>query len=143
MRYCLDVILVVLLVAVSVPEAARAADYVLVVNRDNPVRTLTEQEARLMFLGKKTAWPDGRSVTIVLQDGNKAHSSFVQGVLHRSSQQYDIYWKKALFTGTAIPPRILKGDADVKAFVATTPTAVGYISPETVDGSVRVLEVRQ
>lgn len=143
MRRCRNVILVVLLVVITFAVTARAADYVLVVNRDNPIKMLTEQEARLMFLGKKTVWSDGRSVTIVLQESKKAHAAFVQGLLDRSPQQYAIYWKKALFTGTAIPPRTLRGDAEVKAFVATTPTAIGYITPETVDSSVRVLEVRK
>lgn len=143
MRHCFSIILVLHLLASAVPATERAADYVLVVNRNNPVNSITGQEANLIFLGKKTVWPGGRTVTIVLQDGKRTHAAFVKGLLGRSPRQYTIYWKKALFTGTAIPPRSLKGDSDVKAFVASNRDAVGYISPDALDDSVRVLEVRQ
>lgn len=143
MKHCLHITLFLLLLVAAVPAAERAAGYVLVVNRNNPVNSITAQEANLIFLGKKTVWPGGHSVTIVLQEGKRIHAAFVRELLGRSPQQYATYWKKALFTGTAIPPRFLRGDSEVKSFVASNRDAVGYISPDALDTSVRVLEVRK
>ena len=122
--------------------AAFAAEYALVVNPGNPVGTLSKQVGKDIFLGRKSAWDNGSRVTIYAQSGASFHSLVVKNVTGKNAGQFDLFWKKALFTGQGIPPTNLSGDAAVKQAVAGNPGAVCYISADAVDSSVKVLEIR-
>jgi ABC-type phosphate transport system substrate-binding protein len=122
----------IFIVAFIVALAAKtlAADFIVVVHAENALFSMTEQDIKQIFLGKKT------------QEDTHAHAGFTQEILGKTPQQFMIYWKKMLFTGKGLLPRSVKTDAEVKAFVASNPDAIGYISPAALDNSVKKLEVR-
>jgi ABC-type phosphate transport system substrate-binding protein len=119
-----------------------AADFVIVVNRSNAVNSISADDARNIFLGKKTTWPDGKTLVFVLQESTKIHENFITEVLERTPQQYMMFWKKAVFIGTGTAPKSFKNDAEVKEFVAANLSAVGYIDEHALDGSVKKLELK-
>ncbi len=119
--------------------AALAQDLVLVVHPGNSQAAITRQDVKNIFLGKKSSWDDGRSIDMVVQAAGPLHEAFSLEVLGKSPQQFATYWKKALFTGTGVPPQQLAGDAGVKAFVASHPGAISYISRGSLDGTVKAL----
>lgn len=123
-------------------SAASADDFALIVNHANPESSVTQAEAQAIFLGKKTSWPNGVGVLPVLQESSPVHQEFTKAVVGKSPGQFSNYWKKALFTGTGIPPRSLNGDGEVKTFVAANDGAIGYVTAAAVDDSVKKLEVR-
>jgi hypothetical protein len=57
----------------------------------------------------------------------------------RSAAQLRATWARITFTGKGTPPKELKSDADVKAFVAADPKAIGYVDASAVDGSVKAV----
>jgi ABC-type phosphate transport system substrate-binding protein len=119
-----------------------AADFIVVVHAGNALSRMAEQDVKQIFLGKKTTWPNGRTIDIIIQEDTDAHAGFTQEILGKTSQQFMIYWKKMLFTGKGLLPRSVKNDAEVKAFVASNPDTIGYISPGALDNTVKKLEVR-
>jgi len=122
--------------------AAFAADYALVVNPGNSESAISKSVAKDVFLGRKTTWSNGSRVTIYVQSGSTVHSAVIKTVTGKNAGQFDLFWKKALFTGQGIPPTNLFGDAAVKQAVAGNPGAVGYISASSVDSSVKVINIR-
>lgn len=138
----LRVIAVAILAGVVFAPMAWAADYVLVTNRANAVSSVSAQDARNIFLGKKSSWSNGEKIVVFTQTSSPVHSTFVKQVVGKTSQQFSTFWKKALFTGTGIPPRDLKGDAQVLSTVAAQPGAVGYISDSALNDSVKRLDIR-
>ena len=48
-------------------------------------------------------------------------------------------WARITFTGKGTPPKELKSDAEVKAFVAANPRAIGYVDASAVDSSVKAV----
>lgn len=60
-------------------------------------------------------------------------------VVGRSGAQLTSHWARLVFTGRAKAPEDLADDAAVKAKVASTPGAIGYISDGAVDGTVKVV----
>jgi ABC-type phosphate transport system substrate-binding protein len=134
----------IFIVAFIVALAAKtlAADFIVVVHAENALSSMTEQDIKQIFLGKKTTWPNDRTIDIIIQEDTDAHAGFTQEILGKTSQQFLIYWKKMLFTGKGLLPRSVKNDAEVKAFVASNPDAIGYISPGALDNTVKKLEVR-
>jgi ABC-type phosphate transport system substrate-binding protein len=134
------IFIVVLIVALAAKTLA--ADFVVVVHSENALFWMTEQDLKQIFLGKKTTWPDRRTIDIIIQEDSVAHAGFTQEVLGKTSQQFMVYWKKMLFTGKGLLPRSARNDAEVKAFVASKPEAIGYLSPEALDSTVKKLEIR-
>lgn len=122
--------------------AAYADDFVVIVNKVNPVGVISKQDLKQVALGKKSEWKDGTKIYFVMQEGRGVHETFVQEILHKNSAQYANYWKMAIFTGTGTPPKVLKSDEEVKSIVAGRKDAIGYISSSSLDSSVKRLNVQ-
>ncbi|MCK5352906.1 substrate-binding domain-containing protein [bacterium] len=119
-----------------------ADGYVLIVNKANPDTSISIQEARNIFLGKKGTWSNGLKAVVYTQSGSPVHTDFTRSVVGKTPQQFSTFWRKALFTGTGIPPADLQGDAQAIKSVAAQPGAIGYISGSSLNDSVKQLEIR-
>ena len=115
------------------------ADVVVIVNPKNPAANLTSEQVSAMYLGNATTFPDGGALALADQPESAGiRSDFYQKATGRSVAQVKATWARITFTGKGTPPKELKSDADVKAFVASDPKAIGYIDSSAVDGSVKV-----
>ena len=122
----------------SLCSLAAHAELVVIVNPSNAVSLTTEQVAAI-YLGNTTTFPDGSGVSLADQpESASARNDFYQKATGRSAAQVKATWARITFTGKGTPPKELKSDADVKAFVAGNPKAMGYIDSSAVDGSVKV-----
>jgi len=129
-----------LLLAMLLPAATAAADYVVVVHSSNPVSSLSKTEASRLFLRSSTVWPNGEHVKPVdLAKNSSARAAFTKEILGRSMGAIDQYWTQSVFSGRAIPPPEKRSDAEVVAYVRENPGAIGYVAAgATTDGVKRV-----
>lgn len=129
-----------LLLAMLLPAATAAADYVVVVHPAITVGSLTRTEATRLFLRSSTQWPGGQSVKPVDQTkGAPVRTAFTKEVLGRSPGAIDQYWTQSVFSGRAVPPPEKRNDAEVLAYVRDTPGAIGYVTASAnIDGVRRV-----
>lgn len=134
-------ILFLSLLLCGLATSAFAADFALVVNKSNPLSSLSANDAKQMYLGKKTSWSNGQTIVLYSQYDEKVTQAFVDVVVKKTVQQFQIYWKKALFTGTGTPPIELKNDVEVKKFIAADPRGIGYISRAALDDSVKEIKL--
>lgn len=104
--------------------------------------TLDKASAQDIFLGKTMEWSDGSEVIVGVMEKGDAHTAFLGAVVNQSSSQYNKYWKKAIFTGTAIPPEILSNESKMIAFVKSNPGAVGYVSDTSSVSGVSILKLK-
>lgn len=118
-----------------------ATDFAVIINKDNSQVSLSKADVKNIFLGKKTSWADGSAISPVVQDGGDAHSAFLKNIVNKSSSQFNIFWKKALFTGTGTPPKSVSGDAAVIDYIKNNPGAIGYVSSSSVNDGVKTLAV--
>lgn len=115
------------------------AELVVIVNPGNSAGSLTTEQVAALYLGNSTTFPDGGGVALADQpESASARNDFYQKATGRSAAQVKATWARITFTGKGTPPKELKSDADVKAFVASNPKAIGYIDSSAVDGSVKV-----
>ena len=115
------------------------AELVVIVNPKNPAATLTADQVSAMYLGTATTFPDGGALALADQPESAGiRGDFYQKATGRSSAQVKATWARITFTGKGTPPKELKSDADVKAFVAGDAKAIGYIDSSAVDASVKV-----
>ncbi len=123
------VLLVLLALAVSARVDAQSS-FVVVVHESNPTSSISRDELSKVFLKKITVWRTRQPVVVVDQgDKSAVRAHFTRTVHRREITSVQSYWQQQIFAGRAVPPQVRTSDAEVLAFVAGNPTAVGYVSP--------------
>lgn len=116
------------------------AGVVVVMSAKSDVSAMSKAQVSQIYLAKSDALPNGKVARPIDQaDGAAVRNEFYSKVADKDAAQMKAYWAQLTFTGKAQPPRKLSGDAAVKAALAESPTAVGYISDGAVDSSVKVV----
>lgn len=119
---------------------AANAELAIIAHPDTKAAGISKDELANLYLDKAKSLPDGTSADPVDQpEGSAARAKFYEQVTGKSERQIKSYWSKRMFTGKGRPPQTLSGDDAVKAYVAKTPGAIGYIDGQSVDGSVKIL----
>lgn len=120
-----------LLMALGVPsvEAAAGDPIVVIVNSANPVDNLSLGELKKLFLSDRSRWDTGKAVAPVMPaPGAPERTSFLKIVCGMNDADLGKYFMQAAFTGkSATPPKEVAGVTAVKAFVAASPGAIGFI----------------
>ena len=129
------------------PAAARAqgsAEIAVIVNKSNPVDDLPLSELRELFLAERGHWPNGggKVRVVMLEQGEPARESALRLIYNMTEKAYVSYFLGKKFRGETLDePRKQSSAADVIKFVSFVPGAIGYVRPEEVDASVKVLRV--
>ncbi len=131
------------LLVAGVGESRAESDFVLVVHPGNDVVSISSQDVELIFLSRKRMWPDGETIAAVINENPKIYGVFSYTVLKRSPRQYLLFRKKMLFRGQGMPPPSVQTDKEVIEYVATHVGGLGYVSPEAVTPTVKVVSISQ
>jgi ABC-type phosphate transport system substrate-binding protein len=128
------------------PQAAPSGDsipLVFVVNRKNPVETLSLADVRMMLVGERSHWPDGTRVTVVMRDPNQPErDAVIRLVCRMDERDYTRTVLRAVFTAELqSAPKLLGTPAGVIRFVYNVPGAIGYIRPSEVDDNVKIVRL--
>lgn len=130
------------LLALAAPPAV-AQEVVAIVSAKSPVTALNADQLAAIFLGKSSRFPDGTpAVPIDGPEDSPARERFYEKYTGKSPAQVKAHWSKIIFTGRGQPPRQAASSLEVRKAIADNPSAVGYLEPSAVDGSVRVLATR-
>jgi ABC-type phosphate transport system substrate-binding protein len=116
--------------AALVALQARAGDLIA-----HPTVSLTAAEIRDVFLGEKQF---AGNIKLVPVNNAALQTQFLANVLQTDERQYAARWLRKTFREGLASPILKSNDAEVAAFVSSTPGAVGYVS-KAVPG-VKVLE---
>jgi phosphate transport system substrate-binding protein len=108
---------------------------VLIVNRQNPVRNLTREQAREVFSGRIRNWSkvggSKRRITVITrEEGSGTRASFEQRVMAAGEGRDATFARDAL---------VQDSNGAVREIVASDPDAIGYISFGLVDDRVHAL----
>jgi hypothetical protein len=87
--------------------------------------TLSADEVRDVFLGEKQL---AAGVKLVPVDNAAVQQEFAAKLLHIEVPKYTSLWMKKSFREGLNAPAVKSNDAEVLAFVKSTPGAVGYVS---------------
>lgn len=105
--------------------------FVFIVDKDNKVDNLSRQQVIDIFTGKITNWKEvggaDQKITLI----HRAKSSGSRATIS------DVVLKGAAFTDNAV---IQDSNGAVRAAIANTPGAIGYVDAPYADGSVKVLK---
>lgn len=126
---------IIILALTSLFSFSSLADVVVVGNLALP-DGMSKNDAKKVFLGKKTKYAGGNLKVIEL---SSAKNEFHSKVTKKSLSQLEAYWSKQLFTGKGKPPAEATDAGAMKAMIAQNTKAIGYMDEADVDGSVKVL----
>lgn len=121
----------------------RDLSFRVVVNKANPVSSLSRGELSAIFMRRVRSWPDGTEIRPVDQRvGAGVRERFSRSV-HGKSVAYVIrYWQRLIFAGRGIPPPEVPSGAAVMELVRRNRGAIGYVDAATpIAGDLKVIEV--
>ena len=126
-------------------EAARndQKSLAIVVNRSNPIDNLSIQELRAIFLGQRSHWPNGRRITLVMMEpGQPERETVLSQICRLNESNFRRRFLQGLLTGEIlVSPKTLASPVGVRKFIFNVPGAVGYLKPEDVDDSVKIVSI--
>jgi len=128
--------------------SSRAPDSVLtiVVNKSNPMDSITKKQLRDLLLGEVTLWPNNQHVTLVEREASsRTFQKMLQVLLKMSEAEYT-RWLLDLEFRAQTPPLIktLNSDEGANKFVFNVPGAVAItdgVPGGTISSQVKVLRV--
>ena len=109
----------------------------IVAHESVPVDTITQDQAKDLFMGK-TSSLNGKPVSAIHQKG-AVYEEFVKNVLDRSPNQMESYWARLTFTGKGEKLNEVTDDKAVIEFVQSTPNGIGYVDSATDTSGLKVL----
>ena len=122
--------------------AGQEPAFVVIVNRANPVRTMSLVELRRLFLKQTRMWPHADAVVPLDWDATSpVRAAFSRLVLARTVREMGDYWVQQGVTQGLVPPSTQRSARAVLRFVASVPGAIAYLPPGDVDDSVVVVKV--
>lgn len=133
--------LLFILASFVVCASGRSQDVAFIVHPSVKESELSAAEVKNILLGTKTNWSSG-PLKLAVHAGGALHDLVIQRFTHRSSDQFEKYWKKQVFAGKGTMPTIAATDADMVAFVAGNPGAFGYVDASSVTTAVKRLEAK-
>jgi hypothetical protein len=113
--------------------------FVLVVNRNNPVDTVTAAQLRNMVFAAQTKWASGRRTTVVLLDpGSIERRLFAWACCRLSPAEFEKALLQSVFVGETVGgPKVVSSATAVKKFVFNVPGAIGVIDAADLDDTVK------
>lgn len=131
--------LLMLLFTLLLSLSVQATELVLIAHQSN-TNKLEQHSLIQLYLNKTSTFADGSAAVIFhsARDSSQ-HQQFCLSLLNLTAAQYQSYWSRLIFTGSAARPYFVDDDAEMLKSVSSNKSAIGYISPSTEPVNVRVI----
>ncbi len=112
-------------------SAARAENFAIIVNSQNPANTITRAQISDFYLKKLKNWPDGVPQRFFdHSDNSKLRKEFIRTVIRKSTRDVEMYWiGQKLYSGLSAPTQV-SSDTMVEIMVSRFPGGIGYVSKD-------------
>lgn len=142
-------ILVVAMVAASLaqnpvrPRTGGRESIAIVVDRNNPLNSVSSTELREIFFGDRRWWTHDRPITLVaMRPGSAERETILRTIYGMDEKGYEEFFFFAMFRGDLFyPPTDVSTAGELKKFLSKKPGSVGYLRASDVDNTVKVLRV--
>ena len=135
------VIFLMSILVLSFAATASAQEYAVIVNRSNPVETISMTDLRKIVLAEVNHWArDSKPISVLVTKTEQPGT--LQAVCSMTEKDLRFHIMRAKFNGqSAQPPTVLVSAAKVKETVVATAGAIGIILASDADGSVKILKI--
>jgi ABC-type phosphate transport system substrate-binding protein len=126
--------------SVLCPDMAQA-EVAVIVNPSVPINSVSSDDLKKIFTGKMVVWEGGQSIKPATLNDGSVHEEFVKNYTGKTTNQFQTYWRRMIFTGQGIQPRSFSSSRDLIEYVSETPGAIGYVSPSDISADLKKLNV--
>jgi len=105
---------------------AHAVDVKIIVHPDVQ-ESISDNDIRNIFLGKKTQWIDNQRIRFVLFTEQNTYQTFITHYVRKTLYQYRNYWRKKVFTGTGMMPVMFSKYSQCIDYVQRTKGAISFV----------------
>lgn len=125
------------------PARAGADDLAVIVNKGNPIQSLTMSQLRKIVLAQEAKWPSGGKIVVwTSAPGHPERAATLKIVCGMSETDFTLHFMHASFNGDGgDQPRTMGSSALVRQAVAGAANGVGFIWASQVDDSVKVVAI--
>lgn len=103
---------------------------------------LSKNLLRSIFGMRLRTWQSGLPVRVfVLPDDAPLHSVFTKQKLNLFPYQLRSAWDRMVYSGTGQAPFVVHTEEEMRARIASTPGAIGYLSGSMINDSVQVVHI--
>lgn len=93
-------------------------------------------------MGRRRAFDNGDFALVFdLPRGAETRDAFYLSLTGMSPAQVNSYWSRLMFSGQSMPPQALPDESAMVDIIKRNPSAVGWLSKEPADKSLRTLLV--
>ncbi len=119
-----------------------AADSVAVIaHRSVPEQELNKTKLLDIYTGDVKRWSDGKPVVVIdLKPAGEVKETFYK-YLGKSPSRMKSVWLKRMLSGEGDPPLTVESETEMVKRVAATPGAIGFVSSEAVNDTVKTLAI--
>ncbi len=136
-------ILTLLAVAMAAPRARGDESLAVIVNKSNPVESVSFEELRKFCTVERKYWSDNKRVTVVLRDPGQIERDAVLQLIYRMGESdFTRHFLQGEFTGEVqSAPKHLSTGVGVRRFVFNVPGAIGFVRAAEADATVKIVRV--
>jgi ABC-type phosphate transport system substrate-binding protein len=117
-----------------------SAEFVVVVNKNNSIESLSKREVIDIYMGRYLTFPDGEAAKPVdLPAQSKMKNDFYLQLVNQNEQKINAYWARLLFSGRAKPPETTKSIEDAINKLQQSQYSIGYLPADQLTDQVKVV----
>ena len=133
--------IVALLLLYSVSSVAQSQEKIVVVtNPNNDVQVLDKKGLIDLFMGKYSAFPNGKQATpIYIDRDDKLKGQFYKSLVGLPLARVNAYWSRLKFSGRVKPPAIEQTIDDVMQRLEEDESALAYVYESYVTDKMKVV----
>ncbi len=141
-RKLFGTVLILSLLITLVCQAGDQTPVVIAVNPAVVTAMMSRNEVRAIFAMRRSTWKDGTPIRVfVLPDDNPVHRYFCKKILKIYPHQLRRIWDRNIFSGIGQTPIEVENLNEMRDRISRTSGAVGYLTEDLVDASVKKVEV--
>ncbi len=133
--------LLILLCLFTSAAANAYAEFAIIVNPQSKFNQISARDLARIFLAKTKRLPDGAQARPAELASAESKSRFYFKIAGKREIELRQYWATMIFTGNGQPPKQLHSIENVIQYVIKNPGAIAYVTQESLDDSVKVLEL--
>lgn len=129
------------IVVLSLCSVAQSPEPAVIVNRSNPVSSLSKSQLRKLLLGQQAKWPGGAEISILLPPSGQAdRKSILQRYCGMSESEYSAWFLHASFKGEVLAvAKSMPSSQSIVQVVELVPGAIGIVSSTDVTSRVKLV----
>lgn len=120
---------------------AAAGTVKVVVNPAVKANEISMREVKRIFRQETQSFSGNATIEPIIQRRGSTHNAFLRDFLGEDDEALQKYYQLLVFTGHGSMPKVFYSDAEVVAYVARNPGAIGYVDAAAPTHGVKILFV--